>query len=89
MILVWREYRGPQHAIAVREPDDAPGGEKRCYVRLACGGLGGYVFDSHVLEGVEEDVECADCRAALELEDARPDEPAGWLTEAGWAAVAR
>ena len=74
------QYRGSQHAVTVREPDD-PHDEKRCYIRTACG-LGGYAFDLHVLAGRDEDVDCADCHGALGLE-----ERAGNLTEAGWAAV--
>ena len=80
-ILVWSEHQGPQHAVTVREADD-PHGEGRCYVRIACG-MSGYVFESHLLDGRDEDVTCAGCHKALGLE-----ERVG-LTELGWAAVSK
>lgn len=80
-VPVWREYRGPQHAVAVNEPE--PIAEPNLYMRSACG-LSGYVFTAHVLDGHLEDVDCTECRAKLGLE-----ERVGYLTEAGWAAVSR
>lgn len=82
-VPVWRECRGPQHAVAVTEPAERLAGEARSHMRTACG-LSGDVFEAHVFDGHLEDVDCIDCRAVLGLE-----ERVGYPTAAGWAAVSR